>query len=111
MRELLKRWAELEPEKIDGEYWDDPVTGGAGSEFRIAGVAVYSDLFEIGENDPALIQWAVQEAIKDKNWWFSLSKATDGAGYWGRVKIAAFGAYNDDPAAALLAAYLEALEK
>lgn len=108
MGELLKRWAELEPERckhevLAGNNWISVWL----NEWTI----VYSDspFASIGENGQEMrIQWAVQEAITSRGWPLGL----EWDGEW-LAKVKNNLCSHDDlnnPAAALLGAYLKALE-
>lgn len=97
MRELLERWAKLEPDKcqvVSGHYLVD-------------GRIVYLLRTDTIEVDALMItQWAVQKAIIAREWYFEIfcnpTKCT--------VGVLSSMATEDNPAEALLGAYLAALE-
>lgn len=116
--ELLKRWAELEPERCNLiEDGDDKgcyalnLKNSRDDEKNLA--FIYLDL-DIDNRDWAIIQQSVQRAIVSRDLRFSLENAPEGV-YFGAVRDksqhSACLAQEKEPAVALLRAYLVWLEK
>lgn len=99
MQELLARWAEAEPshcQLLSGYYVVDA---------RIV-YLLRTDTLEV--DGLMRIQWAIQEAIAERGWYFELSYSPE-RGY--ETEVGMGNGYSDkNLAEAILAAYLQALE-
>jgi hypothetical protein len=106
MTELLKRWSELEPERC--EYQEETEYYHVMRNGRWAKATIIATL------DYDRIQGAVQEAINVHEWPWSVDcKSVEDEEYTASIIGGSFYAEegsNDTPAAALLSAYLKALE-
>lgn len=107
---LLERWSQLEPQLCRKDWLDD---------YRIEinetyRVVVDADK-EIKQSALAGIQWAVQQAIIEKGWYFKLNNFLNDKGYAAKVisdinKEEVSLTISNNPIEALLAAYLKVLE-
>lgn len=105
MRELLARWAEIEPDLCKHDRWQD-LFKEPRDEFRVSGKIAFSDQFR-DEPDLAWIQFATQQAIVERGWVYNLE--WDGEWYvWINDKWT--GQDLENPAKAILEAYIAALE-
>lgn len=123
MRQLLARWAEVEPEWCKLETWPDEeacyIAAEAGNEGEPGYSQGWQRVFDTKDgyypwNSQALmeIQWAVQQAIVARGWRFNLecypvTGVCEGVVFLDLFHIRRAGG---DPAEALLSAYLAALE-
>lgn len=110
---LLRRWAELEPDhcmvRESGEYGSAPVVHLDGIGWDHMPLDDYDDL-------RMCTQFAVQQAIEARGMWWALDNDVVDKKYaavvnerrWGNLDW--YGFSDDTPAAALLSAYLQALE-
>lgn len=104
MRELLKRWAELEPELC--KYLKDGVALPINGEW----VFIYTTPFD----GNMFIQWKVQQAIEARGWVFHLTPVHWRVGNFYEVIIVTPGrdgsSESENITEALLSAYLKALD-
>lgn len=110
MRDLLARWAAVEPERLKNLY-DQAFRFDMG-EYDHSIYFLYDDLSPI---DLAWIQWATQQAIIARGWSFELSYNPDASSnlYEATVDSNKSGGWefgNDGFVAPLLDAYLHTLE-
>lgn len=108
MRELLERWAKLEPERLLGY---DTTIGVGFSVDRHAHTVIWK--YGIRQIDRAVILAAVIEAIEARGWDWTIEHCTTcGHKYTAWLSVTAPGqdAGGDTPAEALLSAYLAAVE-
>lgn len=109
MTEDLSRLKELDPNtwnKYDGlelakyNNYDD--------YGKITDYIYAEDLIDVAQT--AWLQYCLQEAIAAKGWYWAVSNDNEWSGkYWGTICLLAHES-GDSPAAALLAAYVAALE-
>lgn len=109
MRELLARWAEVEPDVCEDLY-------GQTIRLHLLDDSTYS-IHPIVDDLPvshlAMIQWAVQQAIVARDWSFELSYYSILGSYGAEIDIDSHRSVNrpgSSPTEALLTAYLRALE-
>lgn len=113
MKELLKRWAAMEPERCENLY-------NQAFRFHLEEGEYTHSIYPVDDYlskpDLAWIQWATQQAIVSRGWGFELTLNTD----WENraesmvrygVNWTSSPAIQSDPAEALLSAYLKALEE
>lgn len=102
MKELLKRWAELEPMLC--KYLSDGVALPVNGEW----VFIYATLFDAN----MFIQYKVQQAIVARGWRFGIQHYSDDFQVWVAAPNGRYCWSNaDSPAEALLSAYVKALEQ
>lgn len=104
MEELLKRWAAVEPGRCIDHINNEAL-------FLVRRSGDWQIAVMEGRINPDKIQGATQEAIEARRWsWAAGFRAEGGGGmvYWGRVMGYEETAHK--PAAALLTAYIAALE-
>jgi hypothetical protein len=104
VKQLLQKWAELEPDACENLY---------GQTIRLhlsddSSHGIYPLVDDLKIADLALVQWAVQEAIVARGWRFEFRGFSSGLGF--QVELRGAPARDTNPAAALLKAYLKALE-
>ena len=103
MKELLEKWAELEPKQCH----KDPLNP---ATYYLLGASV-NVISDLNVHELGVVQMATQQAIEARGWLWSLSRPS-GIGYvpWTatvrRFTLRSYGS----PAEALLSAYLLALE-
>lgn len=117
MTELLKRWAELEPQRCRPKPVGDPAPGP-----HIVAAGTWWSAGAFPDISPALVLVAVIEAIEARGWTCSLTHNLVQPGTWRAIVWASTAplpgtrtyrpsrASDANPAAALLGAYLAALE-
>lgn len=113
MKELLQRWSRLEPNRCRHYRGDDSLELFYGGSWN----RPFSLKHLIARNDMALIQAAVQEAIAARSWRWAGGSGFSGVDhsvdiYGTRPKLPwlANGRSEESFAAALLEAYLQALQ-
>lgn len=112
---LLEKWSQLEPQlcrqDIDTDEFDY-------SEviYHVNNTPVYStqypeNYYPDKDHSLARIQWAVQQAIIEKGWYFNIwQNYNEYRAETGPKMPSPFFSKSDNPAEALLAAYLKTLE-
>lgn len=103
MRELLERWAKLEPDRCEKSSKKPLFTIRANEDEKNI-----LDSDELSSLELAWIQWAVQAAIVSRGWYFSLSFHPLRAGY--RAEVGGKRKWAEESTEAFLSAYLAALE-
>lgn len=110
MTELLKRWAELEPERCRPKPVGDPAPGP-----HIVAAGTWWSAGAFPDITPALVLVAVIEGIEARGWWWKLHRYGTWPhlvrGHVGPDPLSAVPRLGEGPtpAAALLTAYLAAL--
>lgn len=113
MRELLEKWAEVEPGRCKRETRDFYVTLGDNNFYLVITDSTPGGYCPSKEAALARVQWATQQAIIARGWGFEMQFNTD----WQNQTEAmvrygvnwASSEPTDNPAEALLSAYLKAL--
>jgi hypothetical protein len=123
MKELLERWAKLEPTRCEGVYRGEGVFSvyvHLGREERV--YRIVHDLVESANAANSWLQAAVQEAIEARSWRWELTSPWRGDShtytrYWcdldastSELDRPVIGQEGESAAEALLSAYLTALE-
>lgn len=113
MRELLKRWAELEPGRCSIKTLPDNleeffVTYDDGTFIVFTSTNVGDHYWQTKSESLMRIQWAVQEATIKREWYFNLSFHPLRAGY--RAEVGGKRKWAEESTEAFLSAYLAALE-
>jgi len=109
MRELLTQWAALEPDK----HLISPISK---DHAILVGNHIWKNIINLDEPtqlDLAWIQWAVQQAIVARGWYFHLAYLQYGKQYQaeaGPIRPSITYVRSDSLVEALLAAYLKALQ-
>ena len=110
MRDLLERWAQLEPERVH----IGPPLSDIGADIRLGGVPFWVTFDTFGVEAPAIVLAATIEAIEARGWTWEVRRDLQG-GYPSRVWPLEVGRpvtgwSRNAPAEALLTAYLAAIE-
>ena len=110
MRDLLERWHRLEPERVH----IGPPLSDIGADVRLGGVPLWVTFDTPGVYAPAVILAATIEAIEAHKGRFTLKRDIGDSHYFAAVRFQSQKtpriAKSYQPAAALLLAYLAALE-
>jgi hypothetical protein len=116
MRELLARWAELEPERCKHIKTGLQANRVEWEEFYISDgdqeLLTHSDMHNIScTSNGALmwIQWAVQQAIVARGWYFQVRYVPINKKFLASVGFT-YDQIGDNPAEAILSAYLKEIE-
>lgn len=107
MKELLERWNELEPGWCEARTNGSYLVGKIAVDGDAVGYRVYPPFTE--HISSMRIQYAVQQAIAARGWDFEFSYDDDPRQYFCTIDGRQDCSSGDTPAAALLAAYVQAL--
>lgn len=107
---LLRRWAELEPERCKFLDGAGPISG-----FYVSGAYGDVSVYQKGRHaHPAYIEAAVRECIESRGWTWIIESSTTAPRYGAALDEMGNASLEwenaDTPAAALLSAYIKALE-
>lgn len=116
MRELLRKWAELEPSRCAFETTPNLIQGEPNDEKAYVADAeknmrvVFDDVIGVPLDEDSLmrIQWAVQQAIIEREWYLCFEYLPRPKKFI--VDVDNLKAIADNQVEALLSAYLKALE-
>lgn len=111
MKNLLEKWATLEPQLCEDLY---------GQTIRLhlsddSSFSIHPLINELPIKEMAMIQWAIQQAIVEKGWYFKLNNFLNDKGFAAKIisdinKEEVTLTISSNPTEALLAAYLKALD-